>query len=623
MNYLTFENVSRSYGDRVLFQDITLHINKGEKVALVAENGTGKTSLLRIITGEEPPEGDRARVFIHPSIKIGHLKQEPDLDGDLTVLEAVYNSQNAAVQALKKYETLMLAGSSDPDKIQKALEEVELRKGWDKESEIREILSKLKLEDEHQKVRTLSGGQKKRLSLAMLLVDEPDLFILDEPTNHLDLDMIEWLEQFLSKPEFTLFLITHDRYFLERICSVIVELADQRLYKYQGNYSDFLEKKTVRETNQALRYERGNKLLKTELEWVRRQPKARGTKSKSRVQKFESLRSELSGNHQKDELNIAIKPERLGSKIMELRYIAKSFDERHLFKDFHYKFQKKDRVGVVGPNGSGKSTLLDMMAGLIPPDSGSVVHGETLKIGYFKQSGLNLPDDKRVIDYIREFAEYIPMEKGKKLSASQLLEQFLFAPEQQQTFISKLSGGEKRRLYLLSILIQNPNFLILDEPTNDLDIITLNVLEDYLIDFPGCVVIVSHDRFFMDKIVDHLFAFQKGGTIIDFPGNYTEYRSSLDQKVREDRKKSAEKSSSSKKTAKPSTDGSGMTKDTKNQLRKLERKLQKLEKDKQSLLEKFNSDNPDPDKIGEWSKELKQVEDEIEELEGEWMELVD
>ncbi|TVR87597.1 MAG: ABC transporter ATP-binding protein [Saprospirales bacterium] len=623
MNYLTFENVSRSYGDRVLFKDITLHINKGEKVALVAENGTGKTSLLRIITGEEPPEGDQARVFIHPGIKIGHLKQEPDLDGDLTVLEAVYNSQNAAVQALKKYEALMLAGSSDPDKIQQALEEVELRKGWDKESEIREILSKLKLEDEHQKVRTLSGGQKKRLSLAMLLIDEPDLFILDEPTNHLDLDMIEWLEQFLSKPEFTLFLITHDRYFLERICSVIVELSDQRLYKYQGNYSDFLEKKTVRETNQALRYERGNKLLKTELEWVRRQPKARGTKSKSRVQKFESLRSELSGKQQKDELNIAIKPERLGSKIMELRYIAKSFGERQLFKDFHYKFQKKDRVGVVGPNGSGKSTLLDMMAGLIPPDSGSVVHGETLKIGYFKQSGLNLPDDKRVIDYIREFAEYIPMEKGKKLSASQLLEQFLFAPEQQQTFISKLSGGEKRRLYLLSILIQNPNFLILDEPTNDLDILTLNVLEDYLMDFPGCVVIVSHDRFFMDKIVDHLFAFQTGGTIIDFPGNYTEYRSSLDQKVREERKKSAEKSTSLKKSAKPSTDGSGMSKDTKIQLRKLERNLQKLEKEKQSLLEKFDSDNPDPEKIGEWSKELKQVEDEIEELEGEWMELVD
>nr|MBS0038489.1 ABC-F family ATP-binding cassette domain-containing protein [Saprospiraceae bacterium] len=622
MNYLTFENVSRSYGDRLLFSDITLHINKGEKVALVAENGAGKSSLLRIITGEEAPEGDRAKVFIHPAIKVGYLRQDPDLDPNLTVYEAIYESSNKSIVALKNYENLMLTQSDDVDAIQKALEEVELHKGWDKESEVNEILNKLSLQNLELTVENLSGGQKKRLALAKILVDEPDLLILDEPTNHLDLDMIEWLEGYLSRPNLTLFLITHDRYFLERICKVIVELTNGKLYKYQGNYSDFLEKKLTRESNEAIRYEKGKKLMKTELEWVRRQPKARGTKDKSRVQKFQSLRSEMSGFQEKDEININIKPNRLGSKILELRYITKAYGDLTLFKDFHYKFQKRDRVGIVGPNGSGKSTMLELIAGHLPPDSGSVVHGETLNIGYFKQSGLNIPDDKRVLDYIREFAEYIPLEKGKKLSASQLLEQFLFPPAQQQVYISKLSGGEKRRLYLLSILIQNPNFLILDEPTNDLDIVTLNVLEDYLVEFPGCLIIVSHDRFFMDKIIDHLFVFEGMGKIIDFPGNYTDYRQKLDHRVQEARSSSA---------GKPKTDSTpkqqpfvenDMDRETKKEIKKLERKIKDLEEEKKGIIKKFESGSIPGEEVDEWSQKLQALNSEIESLEEKWMELV-
>ncbi len=621
MNYLTFENVSRSYGDRVLFSDITLHINKGEKVALVAENGTGKSSLLRIITGEEAPEGDRAKVFIHPNIKLGYLQQEPDLNPDFTIYESIYESDNKAIVALKNYEKLLLTKSDDADAIQKALEEVELHKAWEKESEVHEILNKLSLQDLKLKVSKLSGGQKKRLALAKLLIDEPDLLILDEPTNHLDLKMIEWLESFLSRPGLTLFLITHDRYFLERVCKVIVELSNGRLHKYQGNYSEFLEKKLTRETNEGIRFEKGKKLFKSELEWVKRQPKARGTKGKARVQKFQDLRTELSGHKEKDEISINIKPERLGSKILELQYISKSYDDFVLFKDFHYKFKKKDRVGVVGPNGSGKSTLLEVIAANLPPDKGKVVHGETLKIGYFKQSGLNVPEDKRVLDYIREFAEYIPMEKGKKLSASQLLEQFLFPPTQQQVYISKLSGGEKRRLYLLSILIQNPNFLILDEPTNDLDIVTLNVLEDYLIDFPGCLIIVSHDRFFMDKIIDHLFVFRNGGKIIDYPGSYSDFRDDPD--MNETGKKPVEKKAITEKNKNNSAPETAEARETKKQINQIERSIKKLESEREKILGVFESGGLAPGEIVEWSEKLSVVKGEIDSLEEKWMELVD
>jgi ATP-binding cassette subfamily F protein uup len=623
LNYLTFENISRSYGDKVLFSEITLHINKGEKVALVAENGTGKSSLLRIITNEEAPEGDRAKVFIHPGIRLGYLRQDPDLDPGLTISEAIFSSDNKALNALRNYEQIMLTRPDDNDALQKALDEVELNKGWDKEAELYEVLSRLKLENPNLKVNQLSGGQKKRLALAKILLDEPDLLILDEPTNHLDLEMIEWLEEFLSRPQLTLFLITHDRYFLERVCKVIVELSNGKLYKYQGNYSEYLDKKITRETNEAISFEKGKKLLKTELEWVRRQPKARGTKSKSRVQKFHSLRSELSGQKDKDEMSIPIKPERLGSKIIELRYIGKAYDDLLLFRDFHYKFQKKDRVGIVGPNGSGKSTLLDIIAGLLPPDEGTVVHGETLKIGYFKQSGLKLPDDKRVIDFIRDIAEYIPLEKGRKMSASQLLEQFLFPPAQQQVYISRLSGGEKRRLYLLSILIQNPNFLILDEPTNDLDIVTLNVLEDYLIDFPGCLLIVSHDRFFMDKIIDHLFVFEGEGKLIDFPGSYSEFRNWQDEKIQSAREQAQIVQRATKNSVPVRNEDQREDRDRKKEIKRLEKKIQELEISKTSILQKFEQQQILTDEIGEWSSKLDDINQQIESLEEEWMGLVE
>ena len=606
MNYLTLKSVSRSYGDRLLYKDVDLFINKGEKVGLIAKNGSGKTSLLRIINDEERPEGQHAKRWIHPDIRVGYLAQDTMLDGELSVFDYIYAGENPQVNALKNYERALLHNDETED-IQKLLQRVDDLKAWDIDSKIKEVLHKLDLDNLSAKIKTLSGGQKKRLSLAALLIDEPELLILDEPTNHLDLDMIEWLEKYLSSPNLTLLLITHDRYFLDRICNSLVELQVSGLQKYSGNYSAYLEKKSHQEVVDAVTLDKRKKLLKTELVWMRRQPKARTTKAKSRIDKFHSIRDEVSCQTVEKEMELLIAPERLGSKVIKCQYISKAYGEKVILKEFHYTFSKKDRVGVIGPNGFGKTTFLSLITGNLSPDSGKVVIGETVKFGFFQQEGLQFDASMKIIDVVREVAEFIPLEKGKKLTAESLLEKFLFERSRQQTYVSKLSGGEKRRLQLLRILIENPNFLILDEPTNDLDIHTLQVLEDYLMDFPGVLVVVSHDRFFLDKIVDHLFIFKGNGQVRDFPGNYSDfkYRGHEDDKPTEnDEAKVVDKN---------------LERNMKKKLRSLEQKIEKLEGRKKSINQRFIEEVMDAEESQKLVLEIRALDEQIENLELEWM----
>lgn len=616
MNYLTIEKVTKTYGEKVLFRDIDLHINHGDKVALVAQNGTGKTTLLRLIAGEEKGEGEQSRVFIHKNIRIGYLRQEPNFPDDWTVMETIFDSENPMIKAVRQYEEALLF-AEDETKMQTALTNMEDLKAWDFESKIKEILFKLNITELDKTVGTLSGGQQKRLALAKLLIDEPEFIILDEPTNHLDLDMIEWLEDYLGQANRTIFMVTHDRYFLERVCNVIVELDQGNLYKYQGNYTDFLEKKATRHENESIGLEKAQKLMKKELEWIRRAPKARGTKAKSRVDAFDKIKEKASNKVDDQKVQIDIKGARLGSKILEVNYINKAYDDKVLIKDFFYKFKKNERVGIVGKNGVGKSTFLKLITKEIRPDSGTIVIGGTVQFGHFTQDGIQLKEDKRVIEVITDIAEFIPLAKGLKLSASKLLERFLFSKNHQQVYVSQLSGGERRRLYLLTVLMQNPNFLILDEPTNDLDILTLNVLENFLVDFPGCVLIVSHDRFFMDKLVDHLFVFEGDGKIKDYNGNYTEYRAN---KKIEDRKK--EKAPKEKKERiKPDSDKPKMSYLERKEFNRLEKEIEKLEKRKAEITEKFNDASLSSEDIQKMSIELGEINNSIDEKEMRWLEL--
>jgi ATP-binding cassette subfamily F protein uup len=505
MQYLALENVSRSYGDKVLFKNVNLSITKGDKIALVAKNGSGKTTLLKVIAGEEGSDGENAKINISKEIKISILKQDPTFDPNATVLEMIFDSDNEAIMAVRDYEKALQM--NDEVMLQKCVTRLEDLKAWDLESKIHEILHKLLLTDMDQKTGQMSGGQKKRLALAKILIEEPDFLILDEPTNHLDMEMIEWLENFLQQPNLTLFMVTHDRYFLERVCNEIIELDNGNTYIYRGNYSQYLEKREARLLNDAVTLEKTKKLFSKELEWMRRQPQARSTKAKSRIDDFYDIKEKAQVRLQNDDMKIMVQASRLGSKILEAHSLVKSFGDKKILDGFTYKFKKGERIGIVGQNGTGKSTILKLLTQEIKPDGGKIVVGDTIVFGYYTQDGLVLNEDKMVIDVIRDIAEYIPLEKGQKISAESMLERFLFPRPQQRVYVSQLSGGEKRRLYLLTILMKNPNFLILDEPTNDLDIITLNVLEDYLSDFPGCIIIVTHDRYFMDKLVDHLFIF--------------------------------------------------------------------------------------------------------------------
>ncbi|MEM9849677.1 MAG: ABC-F family ATP-binding cassette domain-containing protein [Bacteroidota bacterium] len=620
MNFLTLENISKSYGEKTLFESVDLQINEGQKVALVAKNGSGKTSLLRVIAGEEPSEGVNSRIILKRGARIGWLPQDPSFGTANTVMEGVFESDNPKIRAIQLYEEALVLNR--PSDIEKAVQKIDDLKAWDFEARIKEILFKLNIKNLQQPITELSGGQKKRLALAKLMIEAPEFLILDEPTNHLDLDMIEWLEVYLQQSHLTLFMVTHDRYFLEVICDTILELDRGNLYKYTGSYSDFLMKRDARLDNEAVTLDRTKKLMRRELEWVRRMPKARGTKAKSRVDKFYEIKEKADHKLDDQEITIDIKGARLGSKIVELNDISKAYDDLKLVEGFTYKFNKNERVGIVGPNGVGKSTFLRLITKQIRPDRGKVVIGGTVQFGYYTQAGIQMDRDKRVIDVITDIAEYIPLEKGQKMTAAALLERFLFSRKQQQVYVSQLSGGERRRLYLLTVLMENPNFLILDEPTNDLDIMTLNVLEDFLLSFPGVVVIVSHDRYFMDKLVDHLFVFEGNGKIRDFNGNYTEYR--IRQKEEELEAKRAE----GKKVEKPKKPKSKDTSDSltyeqRKTLKKLEKKIEQLESKKAELTSQFNSTDLSPEQIEQLSIELSETNELLEEKEMEWMELVE
>lgn len=619
MNYLSVENIAKSYGSRQLFEGISFGLAEGEKAALVARNGSGKTTLLNILAGKEAP--DQGLVTFRKGIRVAFLNQEPDLDLDRSILESVLASDNPMSQAVLRYE-LALEDPQNTEAYQKAFDTMERLKAWDLEGQVKTVLGKLGLHEVKQAVKSLSGGQRKRVALAKILISAPDLLILDEPTNHLDLDMIEWLETYLGQKGLTLLMVTHDRYFLESICDSILELEDQKLYKHPGNYSQFLERKAERQEVEATNVDKAKNLMRKELEWIRRQPKARGTKSKARIDAFHDLKKEASKDLREDQLSLNIKMTRLGSKILEIHKLKKSYGSKELIAGFNYVFKKGEKVGIAGPNGSGKSTLLRMLTGQEEPSGGKIIIGDTVQFGFYTQNGLQLAEDKRVIDVVREIAEYIPREgKGGDLSASQLLERFLFDGDKQYTYVSKLSGGERRRLYLCTVLMANPNFLILDEPTNDLDILTLNVLEDFLIDFPGCVLVVTHDRYFMDKICDHLFAFEGEAQIKDFPGNYTDYREYQEEEAtkRKLRNESLVKVKASKSEA--PKEKTKLTYAEKLEFEALEGELEKLEEERNQLAKELETAATDADKIMELSAKLESVQAQLEEKEMRWLEL--
>jgi ATP-binding cassette subfamily F protein uup len=617
MNLLSVENISRSYGERVLFRELGFGLSKGQKTALIARNGTGKTSLMKILSGDETPES--GQVIWRKGIRVAYLPQDPDFDHEMTVWDTVFESDDPALQAIKDYEWA-IAHEAGADDLQARFDEVEALEAWDREVKIKEILDKLGITDLDQKVGTLSGGQKKRVALAHLLIDLPDVIILDEPTNHLDLEMVEWLERFLSDPTLTIFMVTHDRYFLDRVCNEILELDGGILHKYKGNYSYFLEKRSERYEQREANVMRARNLYRKELDWMRRQPKARGTKAKARIDAFHDLSETASTRLREDEMKMDFNIHRLGSKIVEFHKVNKSFGDKQVLNRFSYTFKRKERIGIVGQNGSGKSTFLRMLTGELMPDGGKIVIGETVVFGFYKQEGIHFKEGQKVIDAIKSIAEVIPLTKGRKITAAQLLERFLFDRKQHHQLISKLSGGERKRLYLLTILMRNPNFLILDEPTNDLDVLTLQVLEDFLEDFPGCLITVSHDRYFINKLVDHLFIFQSGGQVKDFNGNYSDYQEFLKAERKKVREQEQAKSTPRKKTG--PKEGGRLSYMEQREFDQLEGEIEQLEGRKEEIGQSFAND-PKPEEIKSLSLEMNEILEQIEEKTMRWMELAE
>lgn len=615
MNYLSVENISKSYGERTLFENLSFGINKDQKIAFIAKNGSGKTTILNIIAGKDTP--DTGQVVMRKDIKIEFLSQEPELQSDLTIEENIFASDNDILKVIENYEKA-LENPDDTEIYQKAFEAMDRHQAWDFETQYKQILSKLKLDNLKQTVNNLSGGQKKRLALAIVLLNKPDLLILDEPTNHLDLEMIEWLEDYFAKENITLFMVTHDRYFLERVCNEIIELDHGKIYGYKGNYSYYLQKKEERLLAEQASVEKAKNLYVKELDWMRRQPKARTTKSKSRIDDFYVIKEKAHARRNEHQVELEINMERLGNKVIELHNVSKSFNDKVILDKYSYNFLPGERIGVIGKNGTGKSTFLNILTQKIQPDNGKVITGETIKIGYYTQAGINVKPEQKVIDVIREFGDYIPLAKGRMLSAAQLLERFLFDRKKQYDYVEKLSGGELKRLYLCTVLIQNPNFLILDEPTNDLDIVTLNVLESFLLDYPGCLIVVSHDRYFMDKIVDHLFVFRGNGVVEDFPGNYSDFRTYEDSIEPEKDDTPKEKSNWKEKQVQ-----NGLTYQEQKELQKIERELKDLELSKKKIEQEFVENLVQPEDIEKKSNELQHIIQKMENKEERWFELLE
>ena len=614
MNYLSVENISKSYGERVLFEGISFGINAGQRIGFVAKNGSGKTSLLNILSGADQP--DTGAVIYRKNLRVAFIDQEPDLDASLSIEQTILSLEKPVLAVIERYQRA-LEDPDDQKAYQAAYDQMDAHNAWDFETRYKQLLFRFKLTELDQKVSSLSGGQKKRLALCNALLSEPELLIMDEPTNHLDLDMIEWLEQFLANAGITLFMVTHDRYFLERVCNEIVELDHGKLYGYKGNYAYYLDKRAQRIEQFEVETGKAKQLFKKELDWMRRQPKARTTKSKSRIDDFKQIKARAHQRRKDQEVELELNMERLGTKVVELHRLRKSFGDKLLLDGFDYHFQRGERMGIIGKNGTGKSTFLNLITGSLKPDGGKVVVGETVRFGYYTQSGISIKEGQKVIEVIREYGDYIPLKKGRQISASQLLERFLFDRKKQYDYVEKLSGGERKRLYLCTVLIQNPNFLILDEPTNDLDLVTLNVLEQFLIDFPGCLIVVSHDRYFMDKIVDHLFVFEGEGNIVDFPGNYTDFRVYQQSKAAEP----AEKEKKEKKQWKKEDQGGRLSFNEQKEYQKLEREIGKLEKERHQLEAQFGSQDWDQTTLEERSLALQELIATLDSKTERWFEL--
>jgi len=614
-SYLQVENLTKTFGDLYLFKDISFGIAKDDKTGLIAKNGAGKSTLMNIIAGLEG--ADRGNVVFRNDVSIGYLSQNPICNPELTVMQQAFASSNDVIKAVGEYEDAL--HSHDDDRLQRAMEAMDHQNAWDFEMRIKQILSQLKIDNFDQPMAQLSGGQRKRVALANVLINEPDFLILDEPTNHLDMEMVEWLEEYFKKVKCTLFMVTHDRYFLDRVCSNIIEIDNNTVYEYSGNYSYYLEKREERIASLNASIDKAKNLMKTELEWMRRMPKARGTKAKYRTDNFYEIQKKASIKTDEKSVQLNIVTKRLGKKVLEFDNIRKAFGDKVLINDFSYKFERFEKIGIVGNNGCGKSTMLNIFTGKEPLDSGTVELGEVVEVGYYRQDGMSFNDGDRVIDIIKAISEDIMLGDGKRLSPSQFLEHFLFPPELQYSHVSKLSGGERRRLYLMTVLMKNPNFLILDEPTNDLDIMTLNVLEEYLQSFKGCVIIVSHDRYFMDKIVDNLFVFEGNGNIKIFPGNFSDYSAWLADKEKTEKKleKESKKEEVVSETATTSTPKRKLSFKEKMEVDTLAKEIKQLVAERQSIQDDMNAGNFDSEK----SVRLAIIIEQIDGKELRWLEL--
>jgi ABC transport system ATP-binding/permease protein len=631
MNLLSVENLSKNYGEKSLFEGISFGIEQGQKVALVAKNGTGKSTLMKILSGQDVP--DRGKVTLRKDIRVAYLDQNPVFPSESTVFESAFHSDLPILKVVREYERCLaeyeMNRGHEPQtlnlKLQTELElataKMDESNAWDYESRIRQVLSTFRIHHFDQKIKELSGGQIKRLALAHALIDQPDFLMLDEPTNHLDIDMVEWLEGFLSRSSITLLLVTHDRYFLDNLCDEIIEIENGKLYTYKGNYSYFVEKKAEREFNEGRELDKTRSHLRSELEWVRKMPKARTTKSKARLDAFDELKEKAAGKKKEEALTLNIKMNRIGGKVIEMKKVYKAYGDLQILRSFDFTFKTGERIGVVGYNGSGKSTFLNLITGLEQVDSGKINVGDTVIFGYYSQQGMKLKEDKRVIEVVKDIADVIPLADGTKVSASSFLTMFQFTPEMQHTFVSKLSGGEKRRLYLLTVLIKNPNFLILDEPTNDLDLITLNILEEFLLNYKGCLLIVSHDRYFMNKLVDHLFVFEGGGKVADFNGTYSEWREKKEAMEKAEAKRQRDEKSVAKAVEKKAEEKKKISFKEKFEFEQLEKDMASLEEEKKELNEKLNSGSGTHEELMQWSRRYEEVINLLDEKSFRWLEL--